>query len=79
MVPIRNCTTETSLERGDHEMGNSELIQATTKKIVELIKDLIEHANSNNMKNVVSTSNKIYHTTQDMATSLLLKVLLLNF
>lgn len=74
MLPIRNCTTETSLEKGAHELGSSELIQATTKKIVELIKVLIEFANANDLSNVANTSNKIHHTMQNMATALLIKV-----
>lgn len=57
-------------------MRRYELIQTTTKKIVELIKVLIDHANSCVWDGVTNASNKIYQETQDMATALLLKVLI---
>lgn len=55
-------------------MGKLELIQSTTKKIVDLIKVLLEHANANDLTSVTSASNMIYYETQDMVNAILLKV-----
>ncbi|ODN04062.1 ARF GTPase-activating protein GIT2 [Orchesella cincta] len=73
IVPIRTCTTEASLGKFHPDLGKSELIQTTTKKIVELIKVLIEQANASDLPSITRTSEKIYLETHEMATALLLK------
>jgi len=71
---MRTCTTEASLGKFHHDLGKSELIQTTTKKIVELIKVLIEQANANDFPGITRTTGRIYEETHEMATALILKV-----
>lgn len=60
--------------RRGYPIGGPELVHDSTKKIVELIKVLVEYAQSNDQQGIQLTCSKIYSEAQSMASTLLLKV-----
>ena len=74
-LPVRPNTTEIYLRKNQLLFGEkNQLVQETTRVIVELIKVLIECANKVDLEGIQLASDQIYDKAYQMATKLLLKV-----
>jgi hypothetical protein len=72
-LPARPSTTEVYVQKSQLNGRPIELVQDTTRKIVELIKILIEYAQSSDLQGVQLTTSKIYIEVQGMASTVLVK------